>query len=164
MTQKPRVAVSVIGSANCGSHIAALAEEVGRLLAAGGAVLVCGGRGGVMEAACRGAQGGGGITVGLLPGAKSSEGNPYLTVPIPTGLGHARNALVVLAGQAVIAIGGGYGTLSEIGVALKMGRKVIGLETWRMTDSHGQVAAVLEVGTAKKAVELALAAADQEKR
>jgi hypothetical protein len=111
-----------------------------------------------MEAACRGAREAGGITIGLLPGTDSSEGNPHLTVAIATGLGQARNALVAQAGQAVIAIGGSYGTLSEIGLALKRGRKVIGLQTWKATDGEGSQAAIIEAHSPREAVDLALSA------
>jgi uncharacterized protein (TIGR00725 family) len=103
---------------------------VGRLVAARGAVLVCGGLGGVMEAACRGAKEGGGTTVGILPGAERSAANEFVDVAIPTGLGEARNALVVRAADALIAVGGGYGTLSEIALALKAGKPVAGLGSW----------------------------------
>jgi uncharacterized protein (TIGR00725 family) len=148
--------VSVIGAGVSTSEQSRLAEDIGRLLAENGAVLVCGGRGGVMEAACRGAQHAGGITVGLLPGGGVAEGNDYLTVAIPTGLGHARNALVATAGISVIAVGGGPGTLSEIGIALKTGRKVITLKSWSMQDSSGSPAGVLEAQSPEEAVALAL--------
>ena len=121
------------------------AAEVGRLLAERGAVLVCGGRGGAMEAACRGAKDAGGLTVGILPGSNRSEANPFVDVVLPTGLGEARNALVVGAAEVVIAIGGGYGTLSEIALALKTGKRVIGLGTWAIegvTAADGGEAAV----------------------
>ena len=108
------------------------AAEVGRLLAERGAVLVCGGRGGAMEAACRGAKEAGGLTVGILPGSDRSEANPFVDVVLPTGLGEARNALVVGAADVVIAVGGGYGTLSEVALALKAGKRVIGLGTWEI--------------------------------
>jgi hypothetical protein len=98
------------------------------MIAGNGSVLVCGGLGGVMEAACRGAQEAGGTTVGILPGTE--EGNPYLDIIIRTGLGHARNVLVVLSADAVIALGGSYGTLSEIAIGLKLGRPVYGIATW----------------------------------
>jgi uncharacterized protein (TIGR00725 family) len=91
---------------------------------------VCGGLGGVMEAACRGAKDAGGTTVGILPGTDRAAANPFVDVAVATGLGEARNALVVRAADAVIAIGGGYGTLSEIALALKAGKRVVGLETW----------------------------------
>jgi uncharacterized protein (TIGR00725 family) len=127
--------VAVIGP---GDEPTVAAADVGRLIAERGAVLVCGGRGGAMEAACRGAKEAGGLTVGILPGSDRSEANPFVDVVLPTGLGEARNALVVGAADAVIAIGGGYGTLSEIALALKAGKRVIGLETWEI---EGVVAA-----------------------
>ena len=109
-----------------------------------------------MEAACRGAQEAGGLTIGILPGVDPQEGSPYLTVALPTGLGNARNALVALAGEAVIAIGGGYGTLSEIGIALKQGQRVIGIDTWVAANSAGQEAAIVTAETAEEAVDIAL--------
>ncbi len=124
--------LAVVGSASCDAGTAALAEEVGREIARRGAVLICGGRGGVMEAACRGARSAGGTTVGILPGTDRSQANPYVDIPIVTGLGEARNALVVRSADAVIAVSGGYGTLSEIALALKMGRPVVGLQTWEL--------------------------------
>jgi uncharacterized protein (TIGR00725 family) len=93
-------------------------------------VIVCGGLGGVMEAACRGAKDAGGTTIGILPGADRAAANPFVDVAIPTGLGEARNALVVRAADAVIAVGGGYGTLSEVALALKAGKRVVGVGTW----------------------------------
>jgi uncharacterized protein (TIGR00725 family) len=93
-------------------------------------VLVCGGLGGVMEAACRGAKEAGGTTVGILPGSDRSDANPHVDVAVSTGLGEARNALVVRAADALIAIGGGYGTLSEVALALRAGKRVVGLGTW----------------------------------
>lgn len=126
--------VSVIGAGHAaGDRELAWAHEVGRLLAEAGVVVVCGGLGGVMEAASRGAREAGGTVVGILPGEDRGEGNGYLTVAIPTGLGHARNALVARTADALIAVGGGYGTLSEIGLALKMGKPVIGLGTWQLS-------------------------------
>ncbi len=154
--------VSVVGGANCTQEQYAVAEEVGRLLAEEGAILVCGGRTGIMEAACLGAYKAGGFTLGILPGFSRADGNDYLTIVIPTGLGHARNALVVQAGQVVIAIGGGYGTLSEIGIALKTGRKVIGLDSWQATDSKGQLADIIKASSPKEAVGLAISFAGEE--
>ena len=110
--------LAVIGSAGCSEEVAALAEAVGREIARAGAVLVCGGRGGVMEAACRGAKAERGTTVGILPGLDRREANPYVDIPIVTGLGEARNAVVVRTADAVVAVSGGFGTLSEIGLAL----------------------------------------------
>ncbi len=108
------------------------AEEVGRLLAQGGATVVTGGLGGVMEAASRGAQGADGITIGILPGSDRSEANAYVSVAVATGLGVARNLVVVTAADAVVAVGGRHGTLSEIGLALRMGRQVVTLGSWRL--------------------------------
>jgi uncharacterized protein (TIGR00725 family) len=122
---------------------------VGRGLAARGAVVVCGGLGGVMEAACRGAREAGGLTVGILPGTDRAAANAFVEVAIPSGLGEARNALVVSAADALIAVGGGYGTLSEIAFALKAGKRVVGLDSWDIegvvaaTDPAAAVAAVL---------------------
>ncbi len=120
---------------------------MGRLLAERGAVLVCGGLGGTMEAACRGAKQAGGTTVGLLPGGSRSDANPFVDVAIPTGLGEARNALVVRAADVVVAVGGGYGTLSEIALALKAGKRVVGLGSWEIDGvvaADGPEAAVAE--------------------
>ncbi|MBC7263081.1 MAG: TIGR00725 family protein [Chloroflexi bacterium] len=153
--------VAVVGSAVCGPELASLAEAVGRGLAKRGAVLVCGGRGGVMEAACRGAKSAGGTTVGILPGESVDEANPYVDIPIPTGMGEARNVLVVRSAQAVIAVGGEYGTLSEIALALKMGRPVIGLETWELSKKGQRDGGILYVNTPTEAVELALALAER---
>jgi uncharacterized protein (TIGR00725 family) len=151
-----RPVVSVIGAADATREEVASAERVGRLLAESGAIVACGGRGGVMEAVCRGAAARGGITVGILPGSDRLEGNAFLTLALPTGMGQARNAIVVLAGQAVIAIGGGTGTLSEIGLALKAGRRVIGLGTWEARDAHGAPAEILVAASPEEAVRLAL--------
>ena len=108
------------------------AEAVGRGLAAAGVTLVCGGLGGVMEAACRGAAANGGLTIGILPGADRAAANEWVKVALPTGLGELRNGLVVRAADAVIAIGGAYGTLSEIALALRTGVPVIGVNTWEI--------------------------------
>ena len=124
--------VAVCGAGSASEEEERTAEAVGRGLAEGGAVLICGGLGGVMAAACRGAREAGGITVGLLPGHDRGEANPWVSVAIPTGLGELRNGLVVRAADALIAVGGGYGTLSEIALALKVGVPVIGLGTWAL--------------------------------
>jgi uncharacterized protein (TIGR00725 family) len=108
------------------------AEAVGTALARGGAVVVCGGLGGVMEAACRGAAGAGGVSVGLLPGDDPGAANAFVTAVVPTGLGELRNGLIVRAADAVVAVGGGFGTLSEIALALKAGLPVFGVDTWRL--------------------------------
>ena len=122
--------VAVIGNAACSVEEAKLAQEIGEQLASRGATVVCGGLGGVMEAVCRGAKLKGGLTVGILPGNDPEMANPWVDVAIATGVGQGRNAMVVQSAQAVIAIGGRYGTLSEIGHALKRGIPVVGLNTW----------------------------------
>ena len=122
--------VAVVGPGEAEAAHAAAAEEVGRMIAERGATVVCGGLGGVMEAACRGARSAGGTTLGLLPGSERSAANEFVDVAVPTGLGEGRNALVVRAADSVVAIGGGYGTLSEIALALRGGKPVIGLDSW----------------------------------
>jgi uncharacterized protein (TIGR00725 family) len=122
-------------------------------------VMVCGGGPGVMEAVCRGAQSAGGTTIGLLPGLDRAEGNLYLTVSIPTGLGQGRNLLLVRSSDAVIAVGGGFGTLSEIAIALRTGTPVIGLATWSLQLDSRQVDAFPVADTPDAAVRLALEAA-----
>lgn len=156
--------VAVIGSARCDEETVALAREVGREIARRGAVLVCGGRGGVMEAACRGAKEAGGLAVGILPGVDRSEANAYVDVPIATGLGEARNAIVVRSADAVVAVGGAYGTLSEIGLALKMGRPVVGLGTWQLSRGGQPEEAVVRAASPAQAVSLALELAGGERQ
>jgi uncharacterized protein (TIGR00725 family) len=151
--------IGVIGENDPPPEVAALAETVGAELASAGAVLVCGGLGGVMEAACRGARGRGGITIGILPGTRREDANPYVTYPIPTGLGHARNILVVRSTQAVIAIGGRYGTLSEIAFAKIEGIAVVGLQTWELGCEGMEGDAIQRAADPKEAVRLALEAA-----
>ncbi|MFC1511507.1 TIGR00725 family protein, partial [Candidatus Margulisiibacteriota bacterium] len=122
-----------------------------------GAVLVCGGLTGVMEAAAKGAKAAGGLTVGILPGDKPEDANPYIDVPIVTGLGYARNKIVVKTGQVVIAIGGRYGTLTEIGFALSYDIPVIGLGTWQLTQKNGKAdQGINRVSSPQEAVKLAL--------
>ena len=154
-----RIYVAVVGAGACDEAIAAAAEEVGRGLGEAGVVLVCGGRGGVMEAACRGAKAAGGLTLGILPGEERRDANAFVEVALPTGLGEARNALVVRAADAVIAIAGEYGTLSEIALALKMGKPVIGLGTWELAKAGQPVAAILAAAGPSDAVDKALRAA-----
>jgi uncharacterized protein (TIGR00725 family) len=126
-----------------------VAEAVGRELASRGCVVVCGGLGGVMEAACRGAKQAGGTTVGILPGSDRRAANRWVDVALASGLGEARNALVVRAADAVVAVGGGFGTLSEIALALKAGKRMVGLDTWK-------VEAIVTASSAEEAVEAAL--------
>jgi uncharacterized protein (TIGR00725 family) len=151
--------IAVIGENDPTPEIAALAEAVGGEIASAGAVLVCGGLGGVMEAACRGAHRQGGVTIGILPGMRPGDANPYITYPIPTGLGHARNILVARSAQAVIAIGGKYGTLSEIAFAKIEGVAVIGLHTWELRRAGFGDDGILRATDPKEAVTLALDAA-----
>jgi uncharacterized protein (TIGR00725 family) len=122
--------VAVVGPGDASARQAEAAEQVGRALAQAGAVVVCGGLGGVMAAACRGAADAGGTTIGILPGNERGAANEWAQVVIPTGMGEMRNALVVRAADAVIAVGGAYGTLSEVALALKTGVPVVGLQTW----------------------------------
>jgi uncharacterized protein (TIGR00725 family) len=129
---KPRRYVAVCGASEPDPEQRVLAREVGRRLAEAGAVVLCGGLGGVMEAASEGAGEAGGTVVGILPGADRGAGNPHLTLAIATGLGEARNAVLTCAADAVIAIGGGWGTLSEIGLARKRGRPVVSLASWEL--------------------------------
>lgn len=151
--------MAVIGSGDPDPERDRQAEQVGRALAERGAVLVCGGLGGVMEAACRGAATAGGTTIGLLPGADRQGANPHLTIALPTGMGELRNGLIVRAADAVIAVGGEYGTLSEIGFALKLGRPVVGLGTWELAREGVPRDAIAVVERPEEAVERALALA-----
>ena len=149
--------IAVVGPGRASASQLATAETVGAELAAAGAVLVCGGLGGVMEAACRGARSRRGMTVGLLPGLDRTDANGWVEVAIPTGLGEARNALIVRAADAVIAIGGAWGTLSEIGLALKTGRRVIGLDTFEIAQGGRPVEGIVAVDGPEAAVAEALA-------
>ena len=129
-----KIHIGVIGAGDCPAEIYETSYNVGRIIGEKGWVLICGGLGGVMEGAAKGCFERGGITVGLLPGTEKRSANPYITLVIPTGMGEARNVLVVRASDVVLAIAGGFGTLSEIGLALKIGKPVIGLSTWRDID------------------------------
>ncbi len=151
--------VAVIGAGQCSKEVAQAAESVGRELARRGVTLVCGGLGGVMEAACRGAKSEGGLTIGILPGLSRREANPYVDIPVVTGLGEARNVIVVRTAQAVIAVDGEYGTLSEIAYALKLGIPVVGLNTWQLAKEGRLVSAIVEAATPVEAVDKALALA-----
>jgi len=148
--------IAVIGGGQCTRKEAGLAEEVGRELARRGAVLVCGGLGGVMEAACRGAGAEGGTTIGILPGEDSLSANPHVQIPIATGLGYARNIAVVRSARAVIAVGGSYGTLSEIGYALQAGIPVIGLNTWSLSRNGKEDSSIIPAQSPGEAVDKAL--------
>jgi uncharacterized protein (TIGR00725 family) len=152
------VYVAVIGPGEASAAEEALAERVGAGLAEAGAILVCGGLGGVMQAACKGAAERGGRTVGLLPGRDRAAGNPYLTVALPTGLGELRNGLVVGTADAVIAVGGGWGTLSEMGLAMKAGKPVIVVAGWAIQPPDPALTWYITAGTPDDAVIAALAA------
>jgi uncharacterized protein (TIGR00725 family) len=156
MSDKRKKIIAVIGAGEPSAEEAKLAEEVGRELARQGAILVCGGLGGVMEAACRGASLEGGITVGILPGDSPKTANPYVQIPIVTGMGYARNITVVKTARAVIAVGGSYGTLSEIAHALQNGIPVIGLNTWSLSRDGKQDDSIILAENPTEAVNKAL--------
>jgi uncharacterized protein (TIGR00725 family) len=152
---RPRI--GVMGSSVCPSRVLQVAREVGFLIARRGGILICGGKGGVMEAAAAGAKEAGGITVGVLPGTRASEANSSIDIPIVTGLGDARNAVNVLTSQAIIAIHGGYGTLSEIALALKAGTPVVTLESWSLKSPGGETPAdLVSAADPDEAVSIAL--------
>ena len=148
--------IAVIGGGNSSQQADELAEEVGREIAKQGAILVCGGLGGVMEAACKGASREGGLTIGVLPGDNRLSANPYVQIPIVTGIGYARNVAVVKSAQAVIAIDGSYGTLSEIGHALQSGIPIIGLNTWSLSIDGQEDKSIIPAKTPKEAVNKAI--------
>lgn len=160
-----RMIISVIGESSARPRIALLAEQVGAELARRGIIVACGGLGGVMEAACRGAKSAGGTTIGILPGDNPLSGNDYIDIPIITGMGYARNTIVAKTGAAVIAVGGAYGTLSEIGHALGDGIPVIGLETWELirggAPDGGQDHSIIRANDAADAAQKAIAAANR---
>lgn len=131
LTRRPQIAV--IGKGAPDEELVPLAQEVGRRLAEAGATVVCGGMGGVMEAASRGAREAGGDVIGIVPGEDPTSGNPHITHEVATGIGHARNLAVVASGDAVIAIGGEWGTLAEIGFARRLGRRVVALRSWTVS-------------------------------
>ena len=131
--------IGVIGAGECSQEIKDIAEEVGQRIAQRGAVLVCGGLGGVMEAAAKGAKEAGGTTVGIVPGTRAGDANPYIDIPIVTGMGEARNVMIVRTAEAVIAVSGGPGTLSEIAFCLKLGVPVVGMKTWEIDPRIHQV-------------------------
>lgn len=144
--------ISVVGGNEGDADALQAAYEVGRAVAARGHILVCGGRGGVMREACRGARDAGGMTVGILPGDDLSDANEFLDVPVVTGMGSGRNIIVARTANALIAIGGAYGTLSEIAFGLMLGRPVVGLGTWELRDAAGREPPVVRVQAAEDAV------------
>ena len=147
ISENRRLYVAVVGSGTATGELYRLAREVGRLVAERGGVVVCGGLSGVMEATARGATETGGTALGILPDEDRGRANAYLSYSVATGAGHARNLAVVCSGDVVIAVGGEYGTLSEIGLALKVGRPVVALGSWDL-DGHVVVAASAEEAVA----------------
>lgn len=152
--------ISVIGEGDARPDIAELAAEVGAELARRGVTIACGGLGGVMEAACKGAKSAGGTTIGILPGNDPNEGNPWVDIPILTGMGYARNIIVAKTGMSVIAVGGAFGTLSEIAHALGDGTPVIGLRTWGLSRNGHQDESIIIASTPTDAVDKAIEAAE----
>jgi len=145
--------IGVIGAGDAAADLLADAEEVGALLARAGAVVVCGGLGGVMEAAARGAKREGGTTLGILPGPSGAEANRYIDLAVATNMGHARNVVIAHTCDSLIAVGGQYGTLSEIAIGLALGKRVVGLRTWQIDP------AIVRADGPESAVKLALAGA-----
>ena len=158
------VHVAVSGGGAADDATCRLAEEVGRELARRGAVVVTGGLGGAMEAACRGAKAEGGPTIGILPSGDRADANPWVDVAVPTGMGEGRNALVVRAADVVVAVAGEFGTLSEIALALRLGRPVVGLKTWELAREGRPVEAIVVAVTAAEAAEQAVGLALRARR
>lgn len=156
--------IAVIGGGQCTAEEAEIAEQVGREIARSGAVLICGGLGGVMAAACRGAKLESGLTIGILPGDNPLSANEHVDLPIATGLGHARNFAVVQSAQAVIAIDGDYGTLSEIAIALKCAIPVIGLKTWSLMKNGKTDSSIISASDSADAVIKAMKYANRVKK
>ena len=148
--------IGVIGGQFCSEDEERVAYELGGLLAREGAIIVCGGLGGVMEAACRGAREQGGVTIGVLPGPFRGDANPYVDYAIATDMGQARNAIIVRTADAVVAVGGEYGTLSEIAMALKMGKKVVALSSWEIASKGAQDDKIIRADSPEAAAEAVL--------
>jgi uncharacterized protein (TIGR00725 family) len=151
-----RLHIAVIGGGHAGADDCDRAARVGRALAEAGAVVVCGGLGGVMAAACRGARDGGGTSVGILPGPDRDEANEYVDVVVTTGMGEGRNMLVVRNADAVVAVGGEFGTLSEVALALQAGVPVIGIETWELSKGGRPARGILEAKNPEDAADMAM--------
>ena len=155
---KKKIIIGVIGSSTCSSSVSEVAYIVGKEIARRDAILICGGRGGVMEAACKGAKEEKGITIGVLPGNDRGNANPYVDIPIVTGMGEARNVIIARSSDAVIAIAGKYGTLSEIAFALRFDVPVVGIATWNIDIP------ILKAKNPKQAVGMALSAIKKTRR
>ncbi len=164
MSMKLPPVIAVVGAGHADTKTAELAEAVGQEIALAGAWLICGGLGGVMEAASRGAQAAGGMTIGILPGTDRTMANPYIALAIATGLGEGRNLIIIHNADAVIAVGGEWGTLSEIAFARKVGKPVVGLLTWDLRRPSGTPADIQVARSPKEAVELALEAIRRRRR
>jgi uncharacterized protein (TIGR00725 family) len=149
------MAIAVIGAGTCDSDVASIAYEVGRAVAQRGAVLITGGSTGVMQAASQGARSEQGLVVGILPGLDAHEANDAVDIAIPTGMGQLRNGLVVSSANAVIAVGGEWGTLSEIGFARKLGKPVVGIKTWKLSKEDETFSDIERVGSAAEAANAA---------
>ena len=162
MDEERPIIVGVIGGRRPAEEEMELAEGVGRRLAELGAALICGGCLGVMEAACRGAKAAGGLTIGVLPGSDRDAANPYVDLPIVTGIGEARNSIVARTAQAVVAIGGSYGTLTEIAYSIAFGTPVVGQGTWRVERKGHPPAPIHRAATPEEAAERALALAREQ--
>jgi len=157
MELRSRIRIGVMGPSSCGPRVLEAACRVGCLIAREGAILICGGGSGAMEAAARGAKEEGGVTIGILPGSNASEANPHIDIPIATDMGNARNVINVLTSQAIIAISGAFGTLSEIALAVKCGTPVVALESWSLTSPAGDFPReIVIVRTPEEAVAAAL--------
>jgi len=153
--------IAVVGGSNCSEEEEILSTQVGMEIAKKGGVIVCGGGSGVMEAASAGAREAGGTVIGILPGDSTREGNRYLSFAVSTGMGEARNAVIAKTADAVIAVGGEYGTLSEIALALKMDKPVIGLKSWLLNPPRKLRINIIKADTAKEAVKKAFELADK---
>ena len=149
--------LGVVGASSCSPEVESLAYSLGSEIAERGAALVCGGHGGVMQAACRGARAHGGLTIAILPGDDPSSANPFVDIPVATGMGEARNVILVRSSACLVAVGGEYGTLSEIAFALKLGIPVVGLESWHLTlPGSGHEAPIHVARDPREAVDMAM--------
>jgi uncharacterized protein (TIGR00725 family) len=148
--------IGVIGASQPPDELLPIAEKVGEEIAKRGGILICGGMGGIMESACKGAKRSGGLTVGILPTITRDSANPYIDIPIVTGIGYARNIIVVLSSEAIIAIGGAYGTLTELAFALHFNIPVIGIRTWRVESEFTEMKGIIYVDKPEEAVRIAM--------
>ncbi len=149
--------VAVIGSSKADAEVLRLAEEVGAEIAKRGAAVVCGGLTGVMEAVCKGARSSGGLTIGIIPSDDKNDANPYVQIPIVTGMGMGRNVMLVKTADVIIAVGGEFGTLSEIAHALNIGKKVIGLRTWHLEKAREKpIPNLIVASSPREAVDIAM--------